>query len=413
MIKLLLMLAVVAAAALGVWWIESNSAQSSAAAAKKRGEPMSDTGVPVLAGTAGVKSFPIVVRGIGSVQAFNTVTVRSRVDGNIVKVAYSEGQAVNKGDLLVEIDPRPYQAQLEQAQANKAKDQASLANAQRDLARYAALLPTQLGVTRQQYDTQKAQVTQLSAAVQADQAQIDAARLNVSYCSVNSPIDGVTGLRLVDIGNLVQASAATPLVVVTQIKPVFVTFTVAERDLDRIRAAMTRHSLTVLAYNADDSKELSQGVLKLINNSVDQATGTVTLKAEFANQKAELWPGEFVNAHLVLKMIKDGVTVPIGAVQMGPSGAFIYVIQANSTAAVQPVKVVDVENGLALIGSGLRAGEKIVLSGQADLTPGAKVTIRPGAPDAIIAHEPEVGPEGVGSTGITTGPGGISGVTPR
>ena len=225
-----------------------------------------------------------MVRGIGSVQAFNTVTVKSRVDGNIVKVGFVEGQLVRKGELLMQIDPRPYQAQLEQAQANQAKDQANLANARRDLARYAALLPQKLATTQQQYDTQKATVDQLTAAVESDQGQIDAARLNVAYSSITSPIDGITGLRLVDIGNLVQASAATPLVVVTQIKPIYVTFTIAERDLDRIRRAMASHSLSVLAFNGGDNKQLSQGVLKLVNNTVDQATGTVTLKAEFANR---------------------------------------------------------------------------------------------------------------------------------
>jgi membrane fusion protein, multidrug efflux system len=411
-VKLLLMLAVIVAAAAGVWWLASPTGQS-AVAAEEQGQKTSRPPVPVLAGTASVKDFPIVVRGIGSVQAFNTVTVKSRVDGNIVKVGFVEGQSVRKGDLLMQIDPRPYQAQLEQAEANQAKDQANLANARRDLARYAALLPSQLATTRQQYDTQKALVDQLSAAVQADGAQIDAARLNVLYSAVTSPIDGVTGLRLVDIGNLVQASAATPLVVVTQIKPIYVTFTVAERELDRIRAAMARHPLAVLAYNGDDSKELSKGALQLVNNTVDQATGTVTLKAQFANQDAALWPGEFVNAHLVLDVVKNGVTVPLGSVQMGPTGPFVYVIKSDSTVAVDRVTVVDVENGMALIGKGLQAGAKIVLSGQAGLAPGAKVIVKPGAPGAIVAQEPEIGPEGVGSTGVTTGSGGISGVTPR
>ncbi|MGB9647668.1 MAG: efflux RND transporter periplasmic adaptor subunit, partial [Stellaceae bacterium] len=269
--------------------------------------------VPVLATTAEAKDFPIIVRGLGTVEAFNTVTVKSRVDGNIEKIGYQEGQYVRKGDLLVQIDPRPYQAQLEQAEATKAKDQANLANAQRDLARYAALLSTNLAVTRQQYDTQQATVAQLQATVQADQAQIDAAKLNVAYCSITSPIDGITGLRLVDIGNLVQASAATPLVVVTQIKPIYVTFTIPERDLDRVRQAMAAHPLAVLAFNGDDTHQLSEGNLKVVNNTVDQNTGMVTLKAEFANQDAALWPGEFVNAHLELNVVKNGVTVPVNA----------------------------------------------------------------------------------------------------
>jgi multidrug efflux system membrane fusion protein len=187
---------------------------------------------------------------------------------------------VHQGDLLMQIDPRPSQAQLEQAEANKAKDQANLENAQRDLARYAAIVSNQMAVTRQQYDTQRATVEQDQATVQSDQAQSDAAKLNVAYCEITSPIDGVTGLRLVDIGNLVQASAATPLVVVTQIKPVYVKFTVPERDLDRIQQAMTQHPLSVLAFNGDDDNQPSRGTFKLVNNQVDQSTGTVTLKAE-------------------------------------------------------------------------------------------------------------------------------------
>jgi multidrug efflux system membrane fusion protein len=366
----------------------------------------------VLAGRAETRPFPIVIRGIGSAQAFNTVTVKSRVDGNIVKVAYDEGQPVHKGELLVEIDPRPYQAQLEQAEATKAKDAANLENARRDLARDAALVNTNLAVSRQQYDTQKALVAQLAAAVEADQAAIDAAQLNLAYCSITSPIDGVTGLRLVDIGNLVQANAATPLVTITQIKPIFVTFTIPERDLDRVRRAMARGPVTVLAFNSSDDRQLASGLLKVINNSVDQATGTVTLRAEFANRDAALWPGQFVNAHLILKTVKNGVTVPVAAVSMGPTGPFAYVIAPNSTVRVQPVKVVAVENRTALIGAGLKAGDRVVLSGQIDLAPGMRVAVQPSAPGAMIAREPEIGPEGVGSTGINT-VAGITGVTPR
>jgi membrane fusion protein, multidrug efflux system len=313
----------------------------------------------------------------------------------------------------MQIDPRPFEALLEQAQANKAKDQANLENARRDLARFAALLPSGLATTRQQYDTQTALVDQLTASVQADQAQIDAANLNVIYSSVTSPIDGVTGLRLVDIGNLVQASTATPLVVVTQIKPIYMTFTTPERDLDRVRQAMAQHPLEVLAFNGDDTRQLSKGVLKEVNNQVDQGTGTVTLKAEFANQDAALWPGEFVNAHLVLDVVKNGVTVPAGAVQMGPTGPFVYVITDKSTAQVQPVTVTQVEANTALIGKGLQAGDRIVVSGQTNLSPDAKVAVQQGAPGEMNARQPEIGPEGVGSTGINTGPAGITGVNPR
>jgi membrane fusion protein, multidrug efflux system len=413
-IKLLLVAAAVLVVVVGGRWLLSRST-ATATAAQEQIAPQGggQQGVPVLAGTAAAKDVPIIVRGIGSVQAYNMVTVKSRVDGNIVKVAFTEGQYVHQGDLLMQIDPRPYQAQLEQAEANKAKDQATLENAQHDLARYAAIVGDQMAVTRQQYDTQRATVAQDQATVQSDQAQIDAAKLNVAYCEITSPIDGVTGLRLVDIGNLVQASAATPLVVVTQIKPIYVTFTVPERDLDRIREAMAQHPLAVLAFNGDDDKELSSGTLKLVNNQVDQSTGTVTLKAEFPNQDAALWPGEFVNAHLVLRTVKNGVTVPAGAVQMGPTGSFVYLIGDDSTVKAQPVTVTEVESGTALIGKGLKAGDRIVVSGQTDLSPGVKVAVKQGAPGEMDTREPEIGPEGVGSTGVNTAPGGLGGINPR
>lgn len=408
-IKLALILVVLAGIGLGARFLTAQGAGTAAQGQPNR-QPQA---VPVLATTAEAKDFPIIVRGLGTVEAFNTVTIKSRVDGNIEKIGFQEGQYVHNGDLLVQIDPRPYQAQLEQAEANKAKDQANLENAQRDLARYAVLLKSNLAVTQQQYQTQQATVAQLQATVQADQAQIDAAKLNVAYSSISSPIDGITGLRLVDIGNLVQASAATPLVVVTQIRPIYVTFTIPERDLDRVRQAMAKHPLTVLAFNGADTQQLSQGVLKVVNNTVDQNTGTVTLKAEFANQDAALWPGEFVNAHLELDVVKNGVTVPVIAVLMGPTGSFVYLIEPNSTVKPQPVTTTDVENGIALIGKGLKAGDKVVATGQTGLAPGVNVAVKPGSLGEINAREPEIGPEGVGSTGITTGASGAGGITPR
>jgi multidrug efflux system membrane fusion protein len=397
----------------GGWYLASRESGSSNKTHAPLDQSHGQQTIPVLAATAEAKDFPIIVRGIGTVEAFNTVTVKSRVDGNIVRIAFIEGQFVHAGDLLVQIDPRPYQVQLAQAEANKVKDQANLENALRDLARLEVLVKDQLAATRQQYDSQRATVAQLEAAVQSDQAQIDAARLNVDYSRITSPISGITGLRLVDLGNLVQASAATPLVVVTQIKPIYVTFTVPERDLDRIRQAMARRLLSVLAFNGDDNRQVSEGDLKVVNNTVDQNTGTVTLKAEFVNQDAALWPGEFVNAHLVIEIVKNGVTLPTGAVQMGPTGPFVYVIKSDSTVEPQSVTVTDVDGDTALIGKGLEAGDKIVISGQTNLSPGVKVAVQPGSPGEMVAREPEIGPEGVGSTGVTTGPAGIGGVKPR
>lgn len=369
--------------------------------------------VPVLAAAATSEDVPIIIRGLGAVVAFNAVAVKSRVDGHITKILYREGQQVRAGQALIQIDPRPYQAQLDQAAANQGKDAASLENARRDLARFAALLQTQLAVTRQQYDTQKALVAQLEAAVKSDQALVEAAKLNVEYTTIHSPIDGVVGLQLVAIGNLVQAGAADPLVQIEQVRPIGVTFTLPERELDRIRAAAAKTQLAVLAFNGDDDRELAQGTLSVINNQVDQATGTITLKAIFPNRNAALWPGQFVNAHLVVQTVKNGVTVAPGAVQMGPKGAFVYVVKPDSTVEARPVEIVQVNNGKALIGKGLAAGERVVASGQTGLSPGMQVAVRQGQPGQMNGKQPEIGPEGVGSTGVNTAPSGAGGINPR
>jgi multidrug efflux system membrane fusion protein len=364
--------------------------QAQAALERERGGPPP---VAVFAVRARSQSVPIVLRGIGTVTAYNTVTVKSQVTGTIVKVGFHQGRFVKKGDLLYQIDPRPFAAQLEQAEANEAKDAANLANARRDLARDRALLPDHLAVTRQQYDTQKALVAQLAATVKADQAQVETARLTLSYARIAAPIDGVTGLRLVDIGNLVEAASATPLVTLAQIKPIYVTFTVPERDLDKIRRAMARHPLAVLAFNGTDSKKLASGTLKVINNTVNQNTGTVELEAQFANADAALWPGQFVNAHLVLRTVRNGVTVPLAAVQAGPEGRFVYVIGRDSRVAARPVTVIQSEGGTALIGRGLKPGEEVVTAGQFELAPGVKVAAQPAPPP----ERGEIGLEGVGS----------------
>jgi membrane fusion protein, multidrug efflux system len=389
--KLLVLSVVAIVAATGASWLATHIGRT-AAAREEQGPVVSQSAVPVYATKAKSADVPIVIRGIGTVKAYNTVTVKSQVTGTIVKIAYRQGQLVHKGELLVQIDPRPFQAQLEQAEANKAKDDANLANAKLILTRYAALLPNHLAVTQQQYDTQKATVDQLTAAVQADRAQIDTAELNLAYSSITSPVDGVTGLRLVDIGNLIEASSATPLVVVTQIEPIYVTFTIPEADLDKIRQAMARHPLAVLAFNGPDTKELSQGTLEVINNAVNQGTGMVELEARFANNDAALWPGRFVNAHLVMKTVKNGVVVPVAAVETGPTGRFVYAIGPNSRVVAQPVTVLPTQAGTALIGKGLKPGEEVVTSGQFKLAPGVAVAAEPTPPGSS-----EIGLEGIGS----------------
>jgi multidrug efflux system membrane fusion protein len=351
--------------------------------------------IPVTEATAAAQDIPVYVQGLGTVQAFNTVNVRSRVDGQITEVFFKEGQDVKTGDPLFQIDPRPYQAALAQAQATKAKDEAQLQGAQLDLTRYAKLLPSGFQ-TQQQYDQQKATVGQLQAAVQADQAQIDTAQLNLNYARVVSPIDGRTGQRLVDVGNYIQGGQNTNLVTVTQLKPIFVSFTLPQSALDPVRQANANGQLVVKAYGDDNKTLLSQGILTLIDNQVDIATGTIHLRATFDNSDQRLWPGEFVNARLVLSTKQNAVTVPAETVMQGPEGTYAYVIKPENTAERRNVSVAMTQDGLAVIDKGLVAGERVVLEGQYRLTQGAKVQIRGGpahAADTIAARVPQADEE--------------------
>ncbi|HTW68673.1 MAG TPA: efflux RND transporter periplasmic adaptor subunit [Acetobacteraceae bacterium] len=331
--------------------------------------------VPVTPGVVAVGNMPVYLQDIGTVQAYNTVTVKTRVDGPIVRVAFTEGQEVKKGDLLFQIDPRPYEAALEQALAAKAKDQAQLATAQADLARYASLVGHGFQ-TRQSYDDQRGLVAQLQASIQGDEAQIDTAKLNLSFTEIRSPIDGRTGARLVDIGNLLQTSANTPLVTITQLKPIFVSFTLPQNTLDEIRQYQAQAPLDVTAIGADGKTELAHGKLSLIDNSINQATGTILLKATFPNEDERLWPGEFVSARVTLRVRQQVATVPSQTVQQGPDGDYVYVIGQDDTVQRRPVTVADVQNGLAIVTHGLKVGERIVVSGQYRLTEGARVTLR-------------------------------------
>ena len=343
---------------------------SDAAKAQAQAAPAA---IPVLAATAQAKDVPIILRGLGTVQAFNTVALKSRIEGAITKVNFKEGQEVHAGDVLVELDARPYQAVLDQAKAVLARDQASLANAKTDLQRYAKLM-TQNFAPEQQFATQKSTVSQDQATGENDEAAIKAAALNVEYASIKSPIDGVTGIRQIDLGNLVQANTQT-LVTVTQVKPIYVLFTLPEADISGIRAAMAKTPLHVLAFAASDEKQIAEGVLNLVDNTVDQTTGTFKLKAEFPNADTALWPGQFVNAHLVLRTVHDGVVVPSAAVQTGPKGAFAYVIKSDSTVDMRPLTILQTQDNTALVGSGLKAGERVVTAGQFKLQQGAKVAV--------------------------------------
>jgi membrane fusion protein, multidrug efflux system len=328
--------------------------------------------IPVTAGVAEARDMPIYVRGIGTVQAYNTIAIKSRVDGQIVKVDFTEGQEVNEGDPLFEIDPRPFQAALQLAAANQQKDEALLVSAQADLQRYTELVGHGYQ-TRQIYDQQKATVAQLQASIKADQAQIDAAQLNLQYASIRSPIKGRTGARLVDIGNLVHASDNTALVRLTQLQPIFVSFTVPQDQFNRIRESSRSGPVPVEALAENDQTELATGKLTLIDNEIDQQTGTLHLKAAFANEDETLWPGEFVNLRLVVGTLKNAVTVPARALQSGPKGQYLFVIKGDETVEMRIVGVAEVEQDTAAIDKGLAAGERIVVDGQYRLDQGTRV----------------------------------------
>jgi len=330
--------------------------------------------VPVVAGTVNSGDVPIYLQGVGTVIAYNTVIVRSQIQGQITKINFSEGQTVKTGDLLAVIDPRPYQAQLDQANANRSRDEAQLTNAQANLKRYTTL-GNQGWATPQLVETQQAQVKQLQAAIKADEAAIEWAQTQLSYAQLTSPIDGVTGIRQVDIGNIIHPTDPNGLVVVTQLEPISVIFTLPETSLPQIQQHLANGALKVEAYSQDNTMKLDEGSLDFIDNEIVQTTGSVRFRANFPNKDHKLWPGELVNAWLLLDTRNDGLTVSASAVQQGPQGPYVYVINADSTVAVRPVKVAQVSGGQALIDSGLSAGEQVVIDGQYKLQPGIHVTI--------------------------------------
>ena len=336
--------------------------------------PMGPPLVSVKASIAERKTVPVYVRGLGTVQAFNTVRVASRVDGQITKVFFSEGQEVKAGDPLFEIDLRPFQAALNQAEAAKERDVAQLKGARLDLERYGKLVPSGWQ-SRQSYEDQEATVGQLEGAIKADQARIDTAKLNLEYATVVSPLDGRTGARLVDLGNFVQAARGTALVMITQIKPIFVNFTVPQDILDRVRQAQNAGPLNVLAYSNDDKTKLAEGTLSLINNQVDTSTGMVVMKATFENADERLWPGELVSARVILATQENALTVPMDAVLEGSDGDYVYVIKPDKTVEHRDVVVARSEGGLAVIEHGLAEGDLVVTEGQGRLSSEAKIKL--------------------------------------
>jgi multidrug efflux system membrane fusion protein len=331
--------------------------------------------VPVEVGKAVRQDVPIWLSGLGTVQAHYAVQLRARVDGTLTQVPVTEGQDVKQGGLLAVIDPRPYQATLDAALAKKHQDQAQLSNAQADLARYASLVRQDFA-SRQQLDTQQAMVKQFTAALLGDDAQIEAAQLNLSFCYITAPFDGRVGLRNVDPGNIVHSTEITPIISITQVQPINVTFTLPQDNLSSITRAMAQHPLKVIAYASDDKTVLDEGTLLTVDNAIDVTTGTIKVKATFPNAQRTLWPGQFVHARLRIGVENGVVAVPSAAVQHGPDGLYVYQVQANNTVSLQPVKVARDEGGMSVVSDGLAEGTVVVLSGQSRLQSGSRVTTR-------------------------------------
>src|ERR1700692_3965523 len=384
-------LLIAALAAGGLYFTHIHALEKASAAT-----PAAPPTVPIVAGTVTQHDVPIYLTGVGTVIAYNTDVVRAQIQGQIISINFTEGQTVHSGDLLAQIDPRPYQALMDQYTGNLQRDQAQLKNAQANLTRY-----TQLGdkgwATPQLVETQQAQVGELQAAIKADNALIDAAKVQLSYTRLTSPIDGVVGIRQIDVGNIISPSNTNGLVVVTQLHPISLIFTLPETVLPQIEQQQqkTKTPLAVLAYSQDDTTLLDQGNLGLVNNEILQTTGSIQLKANFANKANRLWPGQLVNARLLVDTRHNGLTGPAAVVEQGPNGPYAYVVNPDSTVAIRPIKVAQISDGQALIDSGLKANEQVVVDGQYKLQPGTRVTILHGqaaqeaaAQDALQAPIP-------------------------
>src|SRR6478752_6007996 len=341
-------------------------------AANRNARP--DLPVPVLAATPRIQDVPVYLDGVGAVRALNNVLVRSQVDGKLIAVNFTEGQDVKKGDVLGEIDPVIYQAQYDQAVAKKAQDEAQLANQRLDLIRYQQLAATNAG-SKQQYDTQKAVVAQQEALVNSDQAAIDNAQATLGYTKIIAPLSGRAGLRQVDQGNIIHATDTTGLVIITQLQPIAVQFSLPQQQIVRVNAASAKGALAVDVFGNDGTSVVDTGTLKGIDNQVDPTTGTLKLKAEFPNAKFQLWPGQFVNVRLKVETLPKAIVVPTSAVQRGPAGTFSYVIGEGDIVTAKPVVVTQQNEHDAVIASGLSPSDRVVTTGFANLSDGAKVII--------------------------------------
>jgi membrane fusion protein, multidrug efflux system len=341
--------------------------------------------VPVAIAAVTQQDMPVYLDGLGSVQAFNTVTLKTRIDGEVTQVAFREGQDVKKGELLIVIDPRPYQVALEQAQATLYRDQSQLTIAKRNVARYSELFKEGV-VSQQDLDTQQSAEGNLEGMVRGDQAAIDNAKLNLAYTRITAPFDGRVGLRLVDPGNMVHASDTTGMLVLTQLHPIAVIFTIPEDNLPSVLKRLRQGGMTVDVFSRDNRNHLSTGSLLTVNNQIDQTTGTVRLKAVFDNNDSMLWPNQFVNARLLLDVKKNATVVPSAAVQRGAEGTYAFVVKADNTVEVRPVKVGVTEGNLVAVNQGLNPGEEVVTDGQDKLQAGSHV--RPAAPASSTADAP-------------------------
>ena len=352
-----------------VWWAQPAKQQQ-----PRFGRGGGDDGpVPVIAALTKRADVPVYLDGVGTIRALNTVTVRPQVDGKLLSVNYTEGQEVERGYVLAQIDPTTYQAAYDQAVAKKALDEATLANARIDLDRYTRLVASN-SIARQQLDTQKMLVAQQEAQIKLDQAQIDNAKAILEYTKIVAPISGRTGIRQVDQGNIVRTSDANGIVVITQLQPISVLFTLPQQQLGEVNRAFAEGTLPVDAFGPDNKSVVETGELKVVDNQVDPSTGTIKLKAEFPNRDLQLWPGGFINVRLLTSTLQQVVVAPTAAVQRGPSGTFVYVVQPDSKVAVRPVTVSQQDEVQAVVTKGLDAGERVVTTGFARLTAGAEVT---------------------------------------
>jgi membrane fusion protein, multidrug efflux system len=374
--RVLLLLVLLIAGAGGTYWYFARAETAPRTAATgRRAAGLEGGRVPVVPATVGRRDVPIYLDGLGTVQAFNSVVVRSRVEGELQKVFFTEGQEVKEGEVLAQIDPRPFQAQLAQTQAKKNQNEAMLANARREVARYTELKKSNYA-SQQQLDTWQAQADNLVATVQADQAAIDTAKIQLDYATVVAPISGRVGIRQIDQGNVVRAGDSNGLVVITQMKPISVVFTLPEQTLGSLIDQSRDRQLDVIALDRDNASEITRGTLAVIDNQIDQTTGTVKLKATFANDDLRLWPGKFVNVRLLLTTRKDGIVVPAQVVQRGPKGPFAFVVTPENKVEVRQIKVAQIEGGVALVDEGLAVGERVVADGQSRLQSGTQVVLR-------------------------------------